>query len=188
MADLEKSSNRAKQGRGRALFGVGGGRSVQRGEVEVGEAVGVGEDVDLDDAAGVDCGGEDGAGLAADDDMDGDLDSIAGCRSELHGTSPKLRGFSTRDAEFRIVATRIRQWLESGVQADEIAVATRSNWPGERIREFLAGEQLPVHLLSDGKSADTEISVGTMHRVKGLEFRCLVVVGSAPSTGRRPTR
>ncbi|MEV6603546.1 UvrD-helicase domain-containing protein [Kutzneria sp. NPDC051319] len=111
------------------------------------------------------------------DDMNGGLDSIAGCRSELHGQPPELRGFHTREEEFRFVGAKIRQWLESGVQVGEIGVAVRSNWLSERVQEFLTSEQLPAHLLADGQPTDTEISVGTMHRMKGLEFRCLVVVG-----------
>jgi hypothetical protein len=111
------------------------------------------------------------------DDMDGGLDSIAGCRSELHGQPPELRGLQNRDAEFRFVAGRIRKWLESGVRVGEIGVAARSNWLSEQIQTFLTGEQFPARLLADGQPTDTELSVGTMHRMKGLEFRCLVVAG-----------
>lgn len=112
------------------------------------------------------------------DDMDGGLDSIAGCRSEVHGKPPETRGFSTRDAELTQLVSTVREWMESGVEPGEIGVAVRSKKLGEAVGEKLAGEGIPWQKLSGGSGdSDEAVSIGTMHRMKGLEFRCLAVVG-----------
>lgn len=110
------------------------------------------------------------------DDMDGGLDSIAGCRSELHGLPPEVRGFAKLEAELDHLATQIKEWLDAGVGADEIGIAVRSNRMVHDVIASLSKYALPLRNLSGGSTAEA-VSVGTMHRMKGLEFRCLAVVG-----------
>jgi len=111
------------------------------------------------------------------DDMDGNLDSIAGCRSEVHGDAPSLRGYATRDAELSALAGTIKHWLKSGVEPSEIGVAVRANWLVQQAVNALQGESVPAVPLAGNASPDDAVAVGTMHRMKGLEFRCLAVVG-----------
>lgn len=111
------------------------------------------------------------------DDMDGGLDSIAGCRSDVHGLAPELRGFGSRDAELRHVASTVRDWLDTGVAPSAIGVAARTNRVVDHVVTVLSRDGLPVRALSGSAPADDVIPVGTMHRMKGLEFRCLAVVG-----------
>ncbi|MCK9925869.1 AAA family ATPase [Frankia sp. Mgl5] len=119
------------------------------------------------------------------DDMDGGLDSVAGYRSEIHGPAPRLRGFATWNDEIREAAEQIRAWTRAGVALDEIGVAVRSNKLAESFPSALHRLGIPTRLLarSSEKAAQTEqavgpaVVVGTMHRMKGLEFRCLAVLG-----------
>ncbi|MCY9784218.1 AAA family ATPase [Nocardiopsis sp. EMB25] len=111
------------------------------------------------------------------DDMDGGLDSVAGCRSEMRGEEPVLRGWATWEKELaRLVAT-VRAWVEAGVLPAEIGVAARSNRVVDQAVLALEEAGLPAWSLADGSVGDA-VSVGTMHRMKGLEFRCLAVVGA----------
>ncbi|MEV6769697.1 3'-5' exonuclease [Nocardia sp. NPDC051030] len=112
------------------------------------------------------------------DDMDGGLETIAGCRSEMHGTPPDTIGFETSEAELKHIATTVQNWLDKGVAAEEIGIASRANWVAERISRHLAAARIPVRLLTRRTRADQEVSVGTMHRMKGLEFRCMIVAGA----------
>ena len=111
------------------------------------------------------------------DDMDGGLDSIAGCRSEVHGMPPELCGYANREAELTALAETVQGWLNSGVAPSEIGIAARSNKVAGAVLEWLGADSIPLRALSGGKAADDAVSVGTMHRMKGLEFRCLAVVG-----------
>jgi ATP-dependent exoDNAse (exonuclease V) beta subunit len=111
------------------------------------------------------------------DDMDGSLDSIAGCRSEVHGEPPEMKGFATKANELAALANTITAWIQSGVEPGAIGVATRSNHLADEVVRALQGESIPVGALSSASTPDDAVCVGTMHRMKGLEFRCLAVVG-----------
>jgi hypothetical protein len=45
------------------------------------------------------------------------------------------------------------------------------------VMESLANELISVCSLGGGHTTADAISAGTMHRMKGLEYRCLAVVG-----------
>lgn len=109
------------------------------------------------------------------DDMNDRFDSIAGCRSEIHGDFPVVEGFSTRDAEFTFIAQKVQEWLDNGIAPSEIGIAVRSKKLGETVAEILGKHGIPTSDLSDTRSSTESVSIGTMHRMKGLEFRCLAV-------------
>jgi superfamily I DNA/RNA helicase len=111
------------------------------------------------------------------DDMDGGLDSVAGCRSEMRGDEPVLKGLATWDQELRHLADTVRDWTGAGVLPAEIGVAARSNRAVDQAVLALEEAGIAARSLARGPVADA-VSVGTMHRMKGLEFRCLAVVGA----------
>lgn len=111
------------------------------------------------------------------DDMDGSIESIAGCRCEVHGYPPTLRGARDLGDECDHLAEQIRQWGDGGIGLGDIAVAARSNKMVERVADALTTEDVPAFALGKAKPSAAAVSVGTMHRMKGLEFRCLAVVG-----------
>ncbi|MCP2253843.1 hypothetical protein LY13_002601 [Prauserella aidingensis] len=111
------------------------------------------------------------------DDMDGGLDSIAGCRSEMHGAPPALTGYGTKNAELDALCTQLREWLDAGVEPTEIGVAARANWLVDSAVNALVAESISARALTNDRDASDAVAVGTMHRMKGLEFRCLAVVG-----------
>lgn len=109
------------------------------------------------------------------DDLDDGLDRIAGYRSPLHGPHPTLTGYRTRAAELAGLAEAIQAWLDQGVRPEEIGVAVRSNSLAEATGRALADADIPVRLLAQRNQPETAVAVGTMHRMKGLEFRCMAV-------------
>jgi superfamily I DNA/RNA helicase len=111
------------------------------------------------------------------DDMAGGVDSLAGCRSEVHGQPPQPAGFDSAAAEIDHLVAEVRNWLDSGIDPAEIGIATRAKYFGEQIHQALRSVGIPTHLLVQGRAATDAVSVGTMHRMKGLEFRCLAVAG-----------
>ncbi|GHC83991.1 DNA helicase [Nocardiopsis terrae] len=111
------------------------------------------------------------------DDMDGGLDSIAGCRSEIRGEEPALHGAATWEAELGHLKETVSSWVEAGVLPEEIGVAARSNHTVDQAVLALEEAGLSARSLARGQVPDA-VSVGTMHRMKGLEFRCLAVVGA----------
>ncbi|ODR08088.1 DNA helicase [Mycolicibacillus koreensis] len=113
------------------------------------------------------------------DDMDGGLDSIAGCQSHVHGPPPRLEGTANIDAEAKLAAATVSDWLDAGVAPAEIGIAVRAKWFATKIEKALATAGIASVRLADASedNDDDAVRVGTMHRMKGLEFRCVCVAG-----------
>src|SRR5690625_4468028 len=111
------------------------------------------------------------------DDLDGGLDSMAGCRSEMRGSEPVLTGLTTAKKELEHLVHTVEEWTRAGVLPEEIGVSARANRSVEQAVEELEKAGVPAVPLAKGRAAEGAVSVGTMHRMKGLEFRCLAVIG-----------
>lgn len=111
------------------------------------------------------------------DDMEGGLDSIAGCKSFVHGQPPTLEGFGSAESEAEHIATMVADWNEDGVDLSEIGIAVRAKWFASKIEHALKSAGIPTVDLAKASEDDDAIRIGTMHRMKGLEFRCVVVAG-----------
>ncbi|MEU3572001.1 UvrD-helicase domain-containing protein [Kitasatospora sp. NPDC036755] len=109
------------------------------------------------------------------DDMDGGEESLAGYHSTLHGAYPEVRGYPDQDEETRALVARVGEWAASGVSPEDIGVAVRTARLGRDLARALEDSGTPTHLLGDAPSPG--VRIGTMHRMKGLEFRCVAVVG-----------
>ncbi|MER5646024.1 UvrD-helicase domain-containing protein [Streptosporangium sp. NPDC002524] len=112
------------------------------------------------------------------DDLDGQQVNLTGCRSEVHGAKPELFGASTKSTELAHVVETVQSWLDAGVQPEEIGVATRSGLLAQDAAAALTRADIAVsHLTRDKDGAEGHVRVTTMHRMKGLEFRCVAVIG-----------
>ncbi|WP_017610499.1 UvrD-helicase domain-containing protein [Nocardiopsis xinjiangensis] len=112
-------------------------------------------------------------------DLDGVQDSLDGCRSEMHGDEPVAKGLATWEAELGHLKEKVRSWIGAGVLPAEIGVTARSNRAVEQALLALEEAQVEATALArTSAEGSAGVSVGTMHRMKGLEFRCLAVVGA----------
>lgn len=111
------------------------------------------------------------------DDMEGGLDSIAGCRSHVHGRPPTLQSFANAEAEAQAIADTIKKWIAAGVAPSEIGVAVRAKWLTTKIQQALKASRIRSVDLAKAADNDEAVRIGTMHRMKGLEFRCIAVAG-----------
>ena len=108
--------------------------------------------------------------------LDGEVDSLLGYRSPVHGLRPQLRMAATRHEEFGCLAERIRSWLADGIEPQAIGVTARSADLVREAREALRADGIMTIPLSGRGSADA-VRVGTMHAIKGLEFQAVAVIG-----------
>lgn len=112
--------------------------------------------------------------------LDDQPDSLAGYRSPMHGRRPTVRSHSDRDTEYGQLAEQINRWLDGGVEPHAIGVAARNGHLVRAIRDKLGAAGIPVSSTTASKT--NAVRVGTMHAMKGLEFRCLAAVGVDAST------
>ncbi|MFF0484449.1 UvrD-helicase domain-containing protein [Streptomyces sp. NPDC004435] len=117
--------------------------------------------------------------LGEDDDEDAGADSLRGYRSELRGRIPSARGHSGQEEELRALVEQIRVWIDQdGIKPSEIAVCARFNTLVDAVIARLRREGVPaVSVKDDPGPGVSGVRVATMHAMKGLEFRCVAVVG-----------
>ncbi|WP_156297539.1 3'-5' exonuclease [Mycobacterium paragordonae] len=111
------------------------------------------------------------------DDMEGGLDSIAGCKSHVHGKPPELSRHDSADTEAAFIAKTVQNWIDSGIAPSEIGIAVRAKWSASKIESALRKARIDYVDLAKASDDDDAVRVGTMHRMKGLEFRCMCVAG-----------
>ncbi len=108
--------------------------------------------------------------------LDGEVDSLLGYRSPMHGPQPRLRVTETRAEEFGQLAEQIRSWLALGIEPQAIGVTARSASLVREAREMLKAEGIVTVPLSGRHTAEA-VRAGTMHAMKGLEFQAVAVIG-----------
>lgn len=105
-------------------------------------------------------------------------DSLTGYRSLLHGKRPQASGYPNSQAEIAGLIQRVREWLGQDVKPGEIAVCARFNTTLGTVGDELAAAGIPSVRVRDQPGADADgVRLATMHAMKGLEFRCVAVVG-----------
>ncbi|WP_436761107.1 UvrD-helicase domain-containing protein [Streptosporangium sp. V21-05] len=110
--------------------------------------------------------------------LDDDEISLVGLRSEVHGSRPHVFGATAKHAELEHLTMMVRGWLDAGVRPEEIGITGRSGMHLQDAVATLTRSGIAACLLSREKDAlDGSVQVMTMHRAKGLEFRCVAVIG-----------
>ena len=112
-------------------------------------------------------------GTAPVEGFDGTRSHLSDYTSPLRGRSPVLRSHPTEQAEADGLVQVVSEWLNAGVEPGTIAVAARTEALGKQTRAALEAEGITTCDLAQ----EGGVRVGTMHSLKGLEFRCVAVVG-----------
>jgi len=115
---------------------------------------------------------------ALDEEGNGKSESHASV-SLLKGPSPEVNGYATVEEEIAGVARRLRELTAGGFAPRDVAIFCRSETRlRERAEPALQQCGLAGHYLSDdAPPTDAHVSLGSMHRAKGLEFKVVIVMG-----------
>ena len=108
--------------------------------------------------------------------LDGEVDSLLGYRSPMHGPRPQRRLAAARAEEFNFLTERVRSWLSAGIEPHAIGVAARSASLVREARQALEADGIATVSLS-GRGNPKAVRAGTMHAMKGLEFQAVAVIG-----------
>ena len=121
------------------------------------------------------------------DDLDDGSDDQQGYHSLLKGVVPEVHGFGRLEQEREFLGPLVTQ-LTQEYAPEEICLVARTR--DQLTRDYLPvlEEQEVVHVVLDQEAAEGEegVRLATMHRVKGLEFPCMVLAGV--SADRLPLR
>jgi superfamily I DNA/RNA helicase len=114
------------------------------------------------------------------DDLDEGAEShdFAGYHSFMHGPEPTLHGAVSRRAEIDALVGQVKQWNADGVDEEDIAVTARRGDDLDSVEKRLEAEGIQTCRLGRSVPTSEGVRLGTMHRVKGLEFRCVAITGA----------
>jgi superfamily I DNA/RNA helicase len=99
--------------------------------------------------------------------------------SILNGPAPRVAAFDSIADEISGLAEWLESRLSEGVKPKEIAIFGRTEAVlHDRAEPALVAAGVRGQLLNDDDpAAEDQVSLGTMHRAKGLEFRAVATVG-----------
>jgi len=113
------------------------------------------------------------------DDLDGGTDDNRGYKSLIHGDPPRLESLQTAEEQEHFVVELLRRRMNEGMPLGEICIVARVKRELERMAEALKATGVPYYVLTATASDQKEpgsVRLGTMHRVKGLEFDEVIIV------------
>lgn len=116
--------------------------------------------------------------------LDDATDTLSGYRSPMHGRRPSVRSYATWDAELAGLVEQVRGWLDDGVEPNSIGVAARWRSLAKTAAEALKAAGIKAVQVP---AASSGVRVATMHKMKGLEFRCVAAIGVNDETVPSPS-
>lgn len=110
-------------------------------------------------------------------DVDGNTEDRRGTVSIFNGPAPAVRILKNQQEENSAVADWIASLSRQGVMPHEFGVFVRSDAEMDRARAAVTKAALPFKMLDERvETTGGQISIGTMHLAKGLEFRAVAVM------------
>ena len=110
-------------------------------------------------------------------DVDGNREDRTDTVSVFNGPPPTVRELSSDAEEVEAVAAWLKDRLSEGTPGHAIGVFIRSEAQMNRAEQAVKATGAPYRILDDNLDVTGgEISVGTMHLAKGLEFSAVAVM------------
>lgn len=117
------------------------------------------------------------SGLTTADLSDSSWSEIA-THSLLGGPEPVLLEHDDQQSESNAIAELVIA-LQGEFPPEEIAIVVRAGWLLKQLKTTLKKECVEFTVLDGDTSVGSGVQLATMHRVKGLEFRCVIIAGLA---------
>ncbi|MFF0136426.1 UvrD-helicase domain-containing protein [Streptomyces sp. NPDC005227] len=123
------------------------------------------------------------------DDLDGNPEHLRGYRSVLSGALPETQRYRTPAEEMTALTQRVDGWQREGIKPHEIAVVARTHALADAAVQALRDAKLDTVKVEDSRVPDPDegVQVMTMHRIKGLEYRAVAIVGAGAQSMPLPT-
>lgn len=111
------------------------------------------------------------------DDMDGGVDTLKGYRSLRSGPGPEVYHGARPEDEQRVILETLNRWLKT-TTAEDICIGARTHRLIERYAEILEQAGIPnAEIKGEASPARPGVRLATMHRLKGLEFKKVLLCG-----------
>ncbi|HBJ35651.1 MAG TPA: hypothetical protein DDZ51_13080 [Planctomycetaceae bacterium] len=98
--------------------------------------------------------------------------------SLLNGPDPVLLENTDHESEAAAI-TKLVSSMNQIYPLEEIAIVARASWIFKLVKSSLANAGIKCFVIDGKKKPGPGVQLATMHRVKGLEFRCVIIAGLA---------
>lgn len=115
------------------------------------------------------------------DDLDEDYDDGRACQSLTHGSIPTVINFNNSAEEAAFIIKELKALVENGISLKNVCIVARTHKLLDDYVKALSETGIKSYEIRRNKLDDRSfdgVRVATMHRVKGLEFQYVFVVGA----------
>jgi superfamily I DNA/RNA helicase len=110
-------------------------------------------------------------------DVDGNIEKRSGTVSVFNGPLPKITICDSAEQEINKVGTWLRSLSEESVAPHETAIFVRSSAEFGRAQSVAAAGDMPAKTIDETtETTHGFLTIATMHRAKGLEYRAVAVM------------
>ena len=122
------------------------------------------------------------------DDLDSGIETqdFAGYHSVMSGPAPTMNGYRSPGKQMDADVERIKSWIGDGIEPHEIGVAARTSSSLDALERRLKDAGVAVEVIAQQLPREDGVKLGTMHRLKGLEFRAVLVIDADDETLPHP--
>ncbi|MFD3707122.1 3'-5' exonuclease [Nocardia sp. NPDC058658] len=111
-------------------------------------------------------------------DLEEGAESTAGYTSARLGPNPRLVECRSGTDELQVIADQITRWIDTDkVAPGDIAVLASAQQDRDLFARALRDRGVDAEILDDELPEGDRVLVLTMHRAKGMEFRCVILAG-----------
>ncbi len=113
------------------------------------------------------------------DDLDGGTDNQKGYKSLLHGSAPLVKNFADFKEEIAFIKDYLKKLPTADNQLTNVCLVTRTEVLRDQYAQALGTEfeTMLIHRTEAEDRSQPGLRLATMHRVKGLEFDYMLIVG-----------
>lgn len=100
----------------------------------------------------------------------------------ISGEEPIIKQFESQEQEINYIGEEINKITSAGIMHSEIAIIARTNGTIKKTVSILEKNGLTLNPLEDVDNTNNKnIYYGTMHSIKGFEFKVVFIVGANSS-------
>ncbi|MBD5260653.1 MAG: AAA family ATPase [Bacteroides sp.] len=108
------------------------------------------------------------------DDFDGEQESLKGYLSLMHGQRPEYKIFASREEEISFIIANIKDCVKSGMHYNDIVVGCQFKDALRTYQTALHEQGIPYRNIN-GSGTKDGVVLSTLHRMKGLEFKVVII-------------
>lgn len=117
------------------------------------------------------------------DDFDGEKETLNGYVSLMSGPKPEYKVADSKEEEYDSILSFINECIEAGMNYKDIAISCSFKDSLKSYQTLLHNSKIPYQNLTGSGSYDKDgVVLSTLHNMKGLEFKAVVIADVNEST------